>query len=1031
MTLAGLSIKRPVATTMLMISMIFVGIVSMMTMKSELLPNMNIPVVTVTTTWTGSVPEDVETQITKEIEEILPNVEGVDKISSTSSFGQSTIVVEFDYGVDADDKVTEIQREISKISNEFPSDADNPSVDKVEAGAGNLTMVMMFSSDNKKELSTFVEQYVKPRFERISGVGEINVFGNPDKQVQIQIDTDKLASFNMSPMELYNQLSYSSSTIPLGTIETGKKNVTLRFMGELNYIDSIKDTIIKSNGNTLRLKDVADVVLTSEDDANKGFLNGTESMAVVVEKSADGSSIDINNGVLEGLEELKPIMPPNSNVKILMNTSDDINSSIAGITQSAIQALILATIVLLIFLKNMRATFLITLALPTSILFTFAFLSLSGTTINLISLMGLSLGVGMLTDNSVVVIDNIYRHMTEMKSPVKEAADDGTTEVTMSVIASSLTTMVVFIPILFIPGIAREIFRDMSFSIIFSNLSALIVSLTLMPMVASKFLKSDINITSEGKFFEKIKDKYLKLITYAVNHRIKVVLVTIATFFIVVALGGPRLKVQFMPKQDKGRYSIVAELGNGIDIKKATEVGREIENIVKVEENTKIYNTLLSGNTVAVNVDIGKKNTRKTSVFDIMDKVRPEVEKIPGVRLTLSENFAMRPPEKDVEFQLVGTDYNAIKSFGKQVADKLKKFPGAVDIGTNFDAGGPEARVVLKRDKIKAYGINPATVGQTISYAFLGGDRGDTVTVKTGIEELDVLLRLPKEKRRDINTLRNLNIKIADNKFVKVSDVADIVMAEGTSEINKTDRIYSVTISANDGGVGVAAIQQELIKDFKELNPPKSISYRWGGNAENLKDSSQQLGKSLAIAVFLIYALLAAQFENFILPFVILGSVPLALIGVVIGLLVTGESVSVMVMVGIIMLAGIVVNNAIVLIDFIKLTRERGLERGEAVIESCKTRLRPILMTTMTTVLGMLPLSLGLGEGAEVYKGMAITVMFGLAFSTLLTLVVIPITLTLVEDATDFVLKYIIKVFNFISTEITKLITSKNPRYKK
>ncbi|MFA6709625.1 MAG: efflux RND transporter permease subunit, partial [Fusobacterium sp.] len=354
MTLAGLSIKRPVATTMLMISMIFIGIVSIMTMKSELLPNINIPVVTISTTWTGAVPEDVETQITKEIEEILPNVEGIDKITSTSSFGSSTIVAEFNYGIDADDKVTEIQREISKISNDFPSDADNPSVDKVEAGSGNLTMVMMFSSKNKKELSTFLEQYAKPRFERISGVGEINVFGNPDKQVQIQIDTDKLASFNMSPMELYTQLSQSSSTIPLGTIETGKKSITLRFMGELNYINSIEDTIIKSNGNTLRLKDVANVVLTSEDYSRKAFLNGTDAMAIVVEKSADGSSIDINNGVLKGLEELKPIMPPDSDVRIMLNTSDDINSSIAGISQSAVQALILATIVLLIFLKNIR-----------------------------------------------------------------------------------------------------------------------------------------------------------------------------------------------------------------------------------------------------------------------------------------------------------------------------------------------------------------------------------------------------------------------------------------------------------------------------------------------------------------------------------------------------------------------------------------------------------------------------------------------------------------------------------------------------
>lgn len=1031
MTLAGLSIKRPVATTMLMISMIFVGIVSIMTMKSELLPNMNIPVVTISTKWTGAVPEDIETQITKKIEEILPNVEGIDKISSTSSFGSSTIVAEFDYGIDANDKVTEIQREISKISNDFPSDADNPSVDKVEAGSGNLTMVMMFSSKNKKELSTFLEQYAKPRFERISGVGEINVFGNPDKQVQIQIDTDKLASFNMSPMGLYAQLSQSSSTIPLGTIETGKKSITLRFMGELNYINSIEDTIIKSNGNTLRLKDVANVVLTSEDYSRKAFLNGKDAMAIVVEKSADGSSIDINNGVLKGLEELKPIMPPDSDVRIMLNTSDDINSSIAGISQSAVQALILATIVLLIFLKNIRATFLITLALPTSILFTFAFLSLSGTTINLISLMGLSLGVGMLTDNSVVVIDNIYRHMTELKSPVKEASDDGTTEVTMSVIASSLTTMVVFIPILFIPGLAREIFKDMSYSIIFSNLSALIVSLTLMPMVASKFLKADINITSEGKVFSKVKEKYLKLITYSVKHRIKIMLITIATFFIVMVLGAPKLKVQFMPKQDKGRYSIVAELGNGLDINKAVDIGRNIESIVKKEKHTEFYNILLSGDTVSVNVDIGKKDTRKASVFEIINEIRTKVEKIPGVRITLSEDFAMRAPTKDVEFKLVGTDYQAIKSFGKKISDKLKKFPGAVDIGTNFDSGGPEARIVLKRDKIKAYGIDPSIVGKTISYAFLGGDRGDTVTVKTGIEELDVLLRLPKEKRRDINTLRNLNVKIGDNKFVKVSDVADIVMAEGTSEINKTDRIYSVTVSANDGGVGVGAIQQELIKEFKGENPPKSINYRWGGNAENLKDASGQLGKSLAIAVFLIYALLAAQFESFVLPFVILGSVPLALIGVVIGLLLTGESVSVMVMVGVIMLAGIVVNNAIVLIDFIRLTRERGENRTDAIIKSCETRLRPILMTTMTTVLGMLPLSLGLGQGAEIYRGMSITVMFGLAFSTLLTLVVIPISLTLMEDVVEFILKYIKGAFYYVSNKFTKLVTSKNPRYKK
>lgn len=1010
MTLARLSIKRPVATTMLMLSMIFVGIISMRTMKSELLPNMNIPVVTINTNWIGAVPEDVETQITKEIEEILPNVEGISKITSTSAFGRSKIVVEFNYEVDINNKVTEIQREISKISNELPKDSDNPLVDKVESGPGNLTMVMMFSSKDKERLSTFVQEYVKPRFERVSGVGEINIYGRPEKQIQIQVDTDKLASYNMSPMELYNKISYSSSTMPLGTIKTGNKKIILRFMGELNYVDSIENIVITSNGNSLRVKDVADVVLTTEDFSRKGYRNGRESIGVVVQKSPEGSSIDVNTKIVEALEELKTIMPPTSDVDILFNTSDNINSSISGISQSAIQALILATFVLLIFLKNIRATFLITLALPTSILFTFAFLALNKTTINLISLMGLSLGVGMLTDNSVVVIDNIFRHMTDLKSPVKEAADDGTTEVTTSVIAASLTTMIVFIPILFIPGIAREIFRDMSFSIIFSNLSALIVSLTLMPMVASKFLKPGKNIKKEGKIFLKTKKNYLKLITYALKNRIKIILGTFILFFLVLILGGPKLKIQFMPKQDQGIYSIVAELGNGIDIKKSIEIAREIEKIAVEDKNTKSYTTLLSENTVAVNVDIGGKETRNVTVFELIDKIRPKVEKIPGLRLTLSENFTMRPPGKDVEFQLLGTDYEALKSFGKEISDKLKFFPGVVDIGTNFDSGGPEARIILKRDKIKAYGIDPVLIGKTISYSFLGGDRSNTVTIKTGSEELDILLRLPEEKRNNFNTLKNLNIKIDDNKFIKVSDVAEILMAEGTSEINKRDRIYSVTISANDSGIGVGAIQKELIKEFKALNLPKSVSYRWGGDAQNLKEASGQLGKSLAIAIFLIYFLLSAQFENFILPFVILGALPLALIGAILGLLITGEPMSVMVMVGIIMLSGIVVNNAIVLIDFIKLTRERGLNRYDAVIESCQTRFRPILMTTMTTVFGMIPLSLGIAEGSEIYKGMAITVIFGLALSTLLTLIVIPIMVTLSEDIVNIILRRVRKI---------------------
>ena len=1012
MTLAGLSIRRPVATTMVMISIMFIGLMAMLSMKSELLPNMEIPVVTISTTWSGAVAEDVETQITKKIEEILPNVEGIDKISSTSTFEKSTIVVEFNFGIDADEKTTEIQRELSKITNDLPDDAGTPVAKKVEAGAGNLTMILMFSAENRSELSTFIEEYLTPKLESLTGIGQVLVFGNPDKQLQIQFDSDKLAAYNLTPVELYNLISISSKNLPLGTVQTGNKNIIARFMGELNYIDEYKNMVIQSNGNTLKLSDVADIVLTTEDFSDKGFLSGKEAIPVAIEKSADGSTIELNKAATKAIESLKSVMPPGTEYKVLMDSSEDIESSISSVSSGAVQGLVLATIVLLLFLKNIRATFLVSAALPVAIIFTFAFLALNGTSLNLISLMGLSIGVGMLTDNSVVVVDNIYRHMTELHSPVMEASENGATEVTLSVIASSLTTMVVFIPILFIPGIAREIFRDLSYSIIYSNIAALLVSLTLIPMLASRFLSNKINITAEGKIFGAVKNNYMKLIKWALKNRLKTVAISIILFVVSLMVGPRFLKMEFFPKQDKGRYSIAVELGKGLDLDKSIAIANQIEDIVKNEPNTKFYFTVAQNDQLSVNVDIGKKDTRDISVFDIINKVRPLAEKIPDTRVSVSEEFSMRTPSRDVEFSIVGTNLDELKVVGKNIIDKLKQYPGAVDIKSTLDPGNVEARIVLNRDKIKSYGLDPISVGQILSYSILGGDRSNTVTVKTGSEEIDVMVRLPKEKRRDINDIKNINIKVGDNKFIKVSDIVDIVYAEGSSEINKTDRIYSVTVSANDGGVGTRAIQDQMVKAFNESNPPASVSYRWGGDSENLNDSVSQLGMALGISIFLIYALLAAQFENFLLPFIIIGSIPLALIGIIWGLIVFGQAVNVMVMIGMILLAGVVVNNAIVLIDFIQLTIERGSNRTEAVLESCRTRLRPILMTTMTTVLGMLPLSLGIGEGSEVYRGMAITVMCGLTFSTLLTLVVIPILFTLVEDFIEKVANFLKKLFN-------------------
>ncbi|PIM79022.1 efflux RND transporter permease subunit [Fusobacterium pseudoperiodonticum] len=1011
MSLAGISIRRPVATTMVMVSFIFIGLLAMFSMKKELIPNINIPVVTISTTWNGAVAEDVETQVTKKIKDSLSNVEAIDKIQTVSAYGVSTVVVNFDYGVDTDEKVTQIQREVSKITNNLPSDANTPLVRKFEAAGGNMTAIIAFNADSKTALTTFIKEQLKPRLESLPGIGQVDIFGNPDKQLQIQVDSDKLASYNLSPMELYNIVRTSVATYPIGKLSTGNKDMIIRFMGDLDYIDQYKNILISSNGNTLRLKDVADVVLTTEDADNVGYLNGKESVVVLLQKSSDGDTITLNNAAFKVIEEMRPYMPAGTEYSIEMDSSENINNSISNVSSSAVQGLVLATIILFVFLKSFRTTVLISLALPVAIVFTFAFLAMRGATLNLISLMGLSIGVGMLTDNSVVVVDNIYRHITELNSPVREAAENATEEVTFSVIASALTTIVVFLPILFIPGLAREFFRDMSYAIIFSNLAAIIVAITLIPMLASRFLNRKSMKSEDGKFFKKVKAFYLKVINSAVSHKGLTVLIMVGLFFFSILVGPKLLKFEFMPKQDEGKYSMTAELQKGTDLAKAERIAKELEEIVKNDPHTESYLMLVSTSSISINANVGKKNTRKDSVFTIMDDIRKKASNVLDARVSMTNQFSGRQTSKDIEFLLQGSNQDEIKKFGKQLLEKLQSYDGMVDISSTLDPGIIELRLNIDRDKIASYGISPTVIAQTISYYMLGGDKANTATLKTDTEEIDVLVRLPKEKRNDINTLSSLNIKVGDNKFVKLSDVATLQYAEGTSEVRKKNGIYTVTISGNDGGVGLGKIQSKIIEEFNNLEPPSTISYSWGGQSENMQKTMSQLSFALSISIFLIYALLASQFESFILPFIIIGSIPLALIGVIWGLVVLRQPIDIMVMIGVILLAGVVVNNAIVLIDFIKTMRTRGYDKEYAIIYSCETRLRPILMTTMTTVFGMIPMALGLGEGSEFYRGMAITVIFGLAFSTILTLVLIPILYSVVDSFTTKMVAKLKEVF--------------------
>ena len=467
---------------------------------------------------------------------------------------------------------------------------------------------------------------------------------------------------------------------------------------------------------------------------------------------------------------------------------------------------------------------------------------------------------------------------------------------------------------------------------------------------------------------------------------------------------GPMLtRTEFIPKQDYGRYAVVIELPKGLSVERAEKITEQAVDIVKKNPLTKTYISLVKSDVGVINIDIGPKTDRKESIFQVMDSLRPQLKKIPGIKFNLKDDYQSGGGDRDVEFRVSSDSLDTAEKIAKEVQDKIRVIPGIADVTSSIEPGNTEARVVLNRDKLRAYGISPFDIGRTISYSFLGGNRatGQTLTVKTGTEEIDVLVRLPKKARTSISSLEELNIKTADGKFIKVSDVAKIVMAEGASEITKADKIFYASVSANDGGIGLTRVQGEIVKAYESTHPPKGVSYSWGGMSQLFNEALVQMLMALGVSIFLIYAILASQFENFVLPIIILASVPLAMIGVYGGLIITNSPFDMMVMIGIIMLAGTVVNNAIVLIDFIKILRERGYKLHDAVRESCKTRLRPILMTTMTTVCGMIPLALGFGDGAELYSGMSIAVIFGLSFSTLLTLIVIPVLYISIEESVE------------------------------
>ena len=1000
MTVAEFATKRVVSTTMIILFMIFSGYTAIKNMKQELMPDFNFPFVVIQTKWTGAVSEDVDTQITKRVEEASLNVDGIKNITTTSAYGTSVVVVQFNFGADSDIKKVQVQSEIDKIKNDLPKDADSPVVSGSGAVSGNSSMALFITlkGANEATLTSFVNETMKPRLQRNRGIGEIAVTGGTEREIKVELDPYKLKAFNLSAPEVYSKIQAANTITPAGTVTDGGKKFILMVSGELKSLEQVENIILSNNdGQTLRLADIAKVSFGTKERETYTRVNGKNSIGVIIEKTKDGNIVEIANTAKKQLEEMKPLFPKGASYDLITDYSLMIKDSISNVTSSGLQALVIAAIVLLVFLKDIRASIFISLSIPISAMFTLFLLNTQGISLNMVSLMGLALAVGSLVDNSVVTLDNIFDHMQEYKEPPNVAAIRGTNEVIMPMIASTMTSVCVFLPIVIYDGFTKEVFKGIALSIMFALGASIIVAMLFIPLVSSRFLNLQKILESKdkAKYFNAFKDWYKGVIEVSLNNKWKIFIGTFVGFIATMVILGPFIKTSFFPTIDNKKYSVVASLATGLDLEKSYEITKRIEEAVKNDKNTKTFYSISRTDAAIVNVDVNK------DTFKAMERIREKLKDIPDVNLTvLADETTSANATKDYSFQIEGDNADELNRIANSIITDIKKESWMKDVKSSTEGGYPQAKLEVNRVKAESYGINVTNLTTMLNMTILGIA---PIEVSEGTERLDVTLQFEEQYRNSLEKILNLEVKTSSGTYVRIGDIATLSNVEGASTITKYNGSRTVTVGFNlDSSKGFNDAAKFIDASFKKTNPAEGYVLATAGAARNQQDMGGEMSRALGLSIVLIYVVLAVQLESFILPFVIMTSLPLSIIGVVIGMVVTRVQLSMFVMIGIIMLMGMVVNNAIVLLDFVANMRQKGVPIREALIESGGSRLRPILMTTLTTVLGWIPMALAIGGGsAGYYQGMAIAVMFGLSFSTLLTLIFIPVFYLIVEEAKE------------------------------
>jgi hydrophobic/amphiphilic exporter-1 (mainly G- bacteria), HAE1 family len=1025
MNLTKMSVRRGVTTFMIYLMAAGFGLFSLIRLKLDLYPNLEFPMIAVISQYTGVAPADIETVVTRPIEETISTVKNVKQVTSSSQQGLSAVMLEFEWGTDMNQAQIDVRNSLEYIKDILPKDVSNPMIFAFDLSA---MPIINFTLDSKihgmAELRRIAEHELEPRLERIPGVASAFTMGGLRREIQVQADPLRMRAHNVSIQQILGALQVNNLQIASGWIQDPHQEFTLQTAGEYKSLEEIENTPVMASGNiVIRVKDVAKVVDGFAEQRQRVYTNGSPAVIVMAQKQADANTVTVSREVAKQLPKIMSELPKGVKIEVLWQQADFINQSMSNLGDSAWQAIFLTFLVLLFFLRNIRSSLIVAVSIPVSMLVTFAVMDYMGLTLNIISMAGLALAVGMIVDNSIVVLEVVFRHNEEGEKP-RDAAENGTQEVAMAITASTLTTLVVFVPVLFVPGIAGELFNDMVLTIVVSLAISLIVAITLIPLLASRFMSGThmkgrsrfhaINALSDriGRWLDSFHEFYARILRYALSHRKRVLAYTGIAFVLSCVFLGMR-GGEFMPKTDQGFIQMTMDRSPGISLESMAETMDFIYKTIRdnVPEAEIIYHNFgqqegafaifssSGSNQGEVMIKLKPLSKRKRSMKQIQDDLRERFKNLPDVDIQYADRGEqMMGSQGDIVIEIYGQDLKTSEVLADQVVEDIKGIKGVADTKISIKKAASEMRIQLDRQRIADLGLSTAMVGQAISTSVLGtvGTR-----YRDGGDEYDVRVRLDEESRQSQRDIENLLIMTPAGRQVPLRSVADVVVDRAPRRIDRKAQERLVTISVDVSGRNLSSTASDVKKVLKTVPVPNDYRIEISGTAAEQAKSFMYLGLAFVVAMILCYMVMASQFESYLDPFVIMFTIPMGIIGVALALLVTWTPLSVMVLIGVVMLVGIVVNNGIVLVDYTNQLHNSGMPLFEAIEKAGVTRMRPVLMTALTTILGMLPLALGIGESGETWAPMARSVMGGLTVATALTLVVVPVIYAIIEMRRD------------------------------